>query len=91
MKTSLFFTMLVSFVCSGNLFAADLPTATGQNVINYLNEVNYQVWQLWPGNKKLYEDRHPHGALLTPYVSEGAYQAIEGKAGSLPWGGSSKR
>ena len=86
MKKTLFFALLVSFFCSGNLFAADLPTATGQDVINYLSEVNYQGWQLWPGKTKFYEGRHPHGSLLTTYVSKGAYQAIEGKAGSIPSG-----
>ena len=86
MKKSLFFTMLVAFFCSGNLFAAALPAATGQDVINYLSEVNYQGWQLWPGKTKFYEGRHPHGSLLTTYVSKGAYQAIEGKAGSIPSG-----
>ncbi|MDH3544868.1 MAG: hypothetical protein OEM65_07065, partial [Desulfuromonadales bacterium] len=72
MNKSLFFALLMSFFCSGNLFAAELPAATGQDVINYLNEVNYQGWQLWPGKTKLYEGRHPHGSLLTTYVSKGA-------------------
>ena len=86
MKKSLLFALLVSFACSGNLFAAELPAASGPDVVNYLNKVNYQGWQLWPGKTKLYEGRHPHGALLTTYVSKGAYQAIEGRAGSIPSG-----
>ena len=86
MKKSLFVALLVSFVFSGNLFAAQLPGATGQDVVSYLNEVNYQSWQLWPGKTELYKGRHPHGALLTTYVSKGAYQAIEGKAGNIPSG-----
>jgi len=86
MKKSLFLVLLVSFACSGNLFAAPLPAADGQAVINYLNQVNYQGWQLWPGKTELYEGRHPHGSFLTTYVSKGAYQAIAGKAGSIPSG-----
>ena len=86
MKKTLFFVLLVSFALSGNLFAAELPAATGQDVVSYLNKVNYQSWQLWPGKTKLYEGLHPHGSLLTTYVSNGAYQAVVGKAGSIPSG-----
>jgi hypothetical protein len=86
MKKPLFLALLVPFFCSGNLFAAALPAATGQDVINYLNEVNYRSWQLWPGKAELYKGTHPHGALLTTYVSKGAYRAVENKTGSIPTG-----
>lgn len=86
MKKTLFFTLLVVFVCAVNLSAAPLPAAAGQDVISYLNEVNYHGWSLWPGKTELYKGRHPHGAFLTTYVSKGAYQAIDKKAGSIPNG-----
>jgi hypothetical protein len=77
--------LLVSAL-STNLFAAELPSANGKDVIEYLNNNDYQSWQLWPGKTKLYEGRHPHGALLTTYVSKGAFDAIEGKTGGIPNG-----
>jgi len=75
-------------VCCGaaNLMAAELPAANGKDVIEYLNKSNYQSWQLWPGKTKLYEGRHPHGALLTTYVSAGAHAAITTKSGGIPNG-----
>ncbi len=66
--------------------SAQLPAAGGKEVVAYLDQANYQSWQLWPGKAKLYEGRHPHGAFLTTYVSKGAYQAIAGKTGSIPAG-----
>jgi hypothetical protein len=86
MKKVLFFALLLSFATPVNLPAVQLPGASGQEVISFLNEVNYQSWQLWPGKKALYEGDYPHGVLLTTYVSKGAYQAIEDKAGSIPPG-----
>lgn len=84
------FLVLIAFT---HLFAADhvaaenLPAAEGQAVINYIIEMsNYQKWALWPGHEKFYKGQHPHGALLTTYVSEEAFKAIQGKAGVLPSG-----
>jgi hypothetical protein len=85
MKKALFLALLF-FAGSGNLFAAQLPAASGQAVASYLHDVNYRNWQLWPGKTEFYKGSHPHGALLTTYVSNGAYQAIEAKAGSIPDG-----
>lgn len=86
MKKTLFFSLLVFFFCAVNLSAAPLPAAVGQDVISYLNEANYHGWALWPGKTELYKGRHPHGAFLTTYVSKGAYQAIDKKAGCIPSG-----
>ena len=86
MRIILFLSAMFVFALSANLFAADLPSATGKDVIEYLNKSDYQSWQLWPGKTKLYEGRHPHGALLTTYVSKGAHGAIEGKTGGIPNG-----
>lgn len=77
---------LITIALSTNLIAAEVPITDGKDVIDYLNKNNYQNWQLWPGKTKLYEGKHPHGALLTTYVSKGAYDAIEAKAGRIPDG-----
>lgn len=77
---------LITIALSTNLIAAEVPITDGRDVIDYLNKNNYQSWQLWPGKTKLYEGKHPHGALLTTYVSKGAYDAIEAKAGRIPDG-----
>lgn len=69
-----------------HLASENLPAATGKEVLAYLQQADYQSWQLWPGKTKLYDGRHPHGAFLTTYVSKGAYLAIQGKAGSIPSG-----
>lgn len=86
MHKYLLLTVLFVLALSANLFAAELPAAKGKEVIDYLNQSNYQSWQLWPGKTKLYKGRHPHGAFLTTYVSKGAYAAIEGKTGGIPNG-----
>lgn len=77
---------LLSLAMTSSLAAADRPAASGKDVIYYLNQNDYQSWQLWPGKTKLYPGRHPHGALLTTYVSAGAFKAIEGKSGNIPAG-----
>ncbi len=86
MKRCLIIAVLLTFTVVGSLSAAQLPGPSGAEVITYLNQMDYQSWQLWPGKTKLYKGTHPHGAFLTTYVSKGAYQAIEGKAGSIPTG-----
>lgn len=82
----LLMSVLLTIALSTPLFAAELPPANGKAVIDYLNKNNYQSWQLWPGKTKLYVGNHPHGALLTTYVSKGSYDAIEAKAGGIPDG-----
>ncbi|GAB4331876.1 MAG: hypothetical protein Kow0099_03400 [Candidatus Abyssubacteria bacterium] len=53
----------------------------------YLQQANYQeTWKMWPGKSALYEGTEPHGVLLTTYVNDTAYEAIEGKQGMLPPG-----
>lgn len=64
-----------------------LPGADGKAVYDYITKTNpYQKWAFYPGKGKLYEGKHPHGALLTTYVSADALKAIEGKAGKFPDG-----
>ena len=86
MKKILVLTVLLSLTIVGILPAAQLPEPSGAEVITYLNQMDYQNRQLWPGKTKLYKGTHPHGFFLTTYVSKGAYQAIEGKAGAIPDG-----
>ncbi len=92
MNRSVLLALFLTLAITGNAFSAHhvadekKPAAVGNDVIAYLNQVDYQNWQLWPGKSKLYEGRHPHGSFLTTYVSRGAYQAIENKTGSIPSG-----
>lgn len=65
-----------------------LPAAEGQAVYDYLTKVSpYQNWPLFPGTEKLYEGQHPHGALLTTYVSSDVLKAIHDRRGKVPNGG----
>lgn len=65
----------------------DLPAANGQDVYQYITKANpYQNWPLYPGKDKFYKGAHPHGALLTTYVSKDALKAINSKAGLFPDG-----
>ena len=57
------------------------PEADGKAVWEYITNHKYQEWPLWPGKGKLYKGGHPHGALLTTYVSRDALEVIEGKKG----------
>jgi hypothetical protein len=80
-------TILLFFTISANLFAVELPTTEGNDVINYLNKSNYQNWQLWPGKTRHYKNSTRHGTFLTTYVSKDAYNAIEKKKDKIPNGG----
>ena len=63
----------------------DLPAAKGKAVYDYITKTNpYQNWTLFPGKGKLYKGAHPHGALLTTYVSPNALEAIHNRSGLLP-------
>ncbi|MFO7983468.1 MAG: cytochrome P460 family protein [Desulfuromonadales bacterium] len=62
-----------------------LPQPEGEAVYEYITETNpYQEWALYPGTDKLYEGQHPHGALLTTYVSKKAEKAITSRSGQFP-------
>lgn len=62
-----------------------LPEADGKAVYDYITKTSpYQQWPLWPGKDKFYKGQHPHGALLTTYVSGQAEAAILSKAGQFP-------
>jgi hypothetical protein len=66
---------------------SSLPEAEGKAVYDYITKTNpYQQWDLWPGKEKFYKGQHPHGALLTTYVSGKAKAAITSKTGQFPYG-----
>ncbi|MBI4330672.1 MAG: cytochrome P460 family protein [Chloroflexi bacterium] len=64
------------------------PAASGPELYAYITRDNpYQKWQMWPGKAALYTGREPHGALLTTYVTDEVYVAVQDKKGSIPEGG----
>jgi hypothetical protein len=67
--------------------SASLPLPAGQALLDYLTLNNdYHQWPLFPGKTALYPGQHPHGALLTTYVSVPTLKALENKTGQLPDG-----
>ncbi|MDX1674794.1 MAG: cytochrome P460 family protein [Longimicrobiales bacterium] len=64
----------------------ELPDTTAQAVWSYIHEADYDGWQLWPGKGEQYEGTDPHGALLTTYLNETAYDALTNGSGPLPNG-----
>lgn len=74
----------VGLILAGGM---DPPAANGKAVYEYITKAKpYQSWALFPGKDKFYKGAHPHGALLTTYVSEGALDAINNKSGLFPVG-----
>lgn len=65
----------------------DLPEASGSELWQYMEDENYQNnWQLFPGTEELYEGTEPHGARLTIYVNDIAYDAVMSGTTPLPDG-----
>jgi hypothetical protein len=61
-----------------------LPKADGTAVYEYITKTSpYTQWALFPGKGKLYQGRHPHGALLTTYVNDQAADGLDKKVGTL--------
>ncbi len=60
--------------------------ASGAALWDYLKKADYRTWKMWPDTEAYHKGQIPHGALLTIYVNDIAFQAIAGKAGSLPDG-----
>lgn len=89
-KSLLAILMTMALVVVGSMALAGggaLPAADGQAVYEFITKTdNYQNWPLWPGKDKFYEGKHPHGALLTTYVSTPAEAAIQDRAGAFPVG-----
>lgn len=63
------------------------PDPTGAAVWAHLQGEDYrESWPFWPGRGELYEGKEPHGMLLTTYVNDAAFRAVEEKAGRMPPG-----
>lgn len=61
--------------------------ANGTILYNYItNESDYKTWQMWPGKDEFYPGKEPHGSLLTTYVTDDTFSAIESGTGELPDG-----
>ena len=67
--------------------AAPLPDTTGAAMWAHLQGEDYQTeWELWPDKGRLYEGQQPHGARLTTYLNDIAYEALMSDAGTFPPG-----
>ncbi|MBI4286694.1 MAG: cytochrome P460 family protein [Chloroflexi bacterium] len=74
-------------VVAGCKAAPRLPPIDGTALYNYITKDNdYTKWKMWPGKSALYPGREPHGAMLTTYVTDNAFSAIQGKKGKIPEG-----
>jgi len=78
----------VTLVLSGILFAQAKkgPATDGKSVWDFVQKEKYQNWKMWPGTEAQYQGPEPHGAFLTTYVNQAAFDAIKGKKGKLPEG-----
>ncbi|MFO0753749.1 MAG: cytochrome P460 family protein [Thermodesulfovibrionales bacterium] len=62
-----------------------LPGADAQKLGEYiLRGSPYSHWKMWPGKGKFYKGTEPHGALLTTYVNDVAYESLRSGRGVLP-------
>lgn len=82
--------VLLGFVLSVGVMAMSHkghPETDGQAVIDYITKTDdYRQWSLWPGKGKLYKGQHPHGSLLTTYVSVEGIKTFEDKMATMPNG-----
>ncbi len=63
------------------------PEPNAEAVWSKLRDERYQEnWKMWPGKQAFYPGTQPHGALLTTYVNDLAYNALMGHDGSMPPG-----
>ena len=89
-KGFLVFTIVlaVTLALSGMLFAQGKkgPAADGKALWDFIQKEKYQSWKMRPGTAPQYKGPAPHGALLTTYVNQAAFDAIKGKKGKMPDG-----
>ncbi len=79
---------ILALAACGGTDAPELPSTDSESVIAYLEEVDYQnndEWSLFPGSTEMYPGTDPHGMLLTTYVNQMAFDAIEAE-GTTPSG-----
>ena len=63
------------------------PDTSGAAIWAHIHEANYSTdWELWPEKGRLYRGTQPHGALLTTYLNDIAFEALTSGAASMPAG-----
>lgn len=57
-----------------------MPGADAGKLYEYIIKLKpYNAWELWPGKGKQYKGTEPHGALLTTYINDTAYDSVKKK------------
>jgi len=77
--------LTVTLALSGMLFAQAKkgPAADGKAVWDFIQKGKYQSWKMWPGTEPQYKGPEPHGAFLTTYVNQTAFDSIKAKKGKF--------
>ncbi|MEW6117578.1 MAG: cytochrome P460 family protein [Nitrospirota bacterium] len=61
---------------------AVMPGPDAKALGDFITKTNpYTQWNMWPGKQAFYKGTEPHGALLTTYVNDVAYNSIRSKKG----------
>ena len=78
---------LSAVAACGTASEPELPDASAEAVMEYLEEVDYREnWELWPDLGEMYSAKEPHGMLLTTYLNPAALDGLLSKEGSMPDG-----
>jgi hypothetical protein len=79
---------VVPVLTDGPLNAEDvLPEPEPLHILFYLEREDFRNnWKIWPGQGPMSEGSEPHGILLTTYLNDLAYAAVENPEGSMPYG-----
>lgn len=77
--------LTVTLALSGMLFAQAKkgPAAEGKALWDFIQKEKYQSWKMWPGTEPQYKGPEPHGAFLTTYVNQAAFDSIKAKKGKF--------
>jgi len=78
-------TLAVTLALTGILFAQAKkgPAADGKALWDFIQKEKYQSWKMWPGTEPQYKGPEPHGAFLTTYVNQIAFDSIKAKKGKF--------
>ena len=67
--------------------SAPEPDTTGAAIWAHLQGINYtEAFNLWPEKGEFYQGTEPHGMLLTTYLNDIAFEALNGDAATMPGG-----
>ncbi len=81
----LILTIGIAYAETNVTVSEDKNKTNGTILYNFItNESNYKEWKMWPGTTAYYPGNPPHGALLTTYVTDETFSAIEARNGELP-------